>query len=216
MLNRAEIVLDDYISDFERWAADFVDGLLGSIPWVRVTPKLLALCCHAGDFLWRFRSLGRYGDQGLKALHGRINRDAALYPSATLLGSCRQFVQLSAIVGSPTDNAFNKGARRRPAVPGARLATRPDDKRTRASRACAGLAPVSDVCQETASSEMGKWAANVTVSAAARIRAFYKRLEQGTAPALAAIVAIGSPGIEDDRLLAEAESQPLMALLGWS
>lgn len=216
VLNRAEAVADNDISVWKQSTADIVDGLLASIPWVRVTPKLHTLCCHAPYFSWRFRRLGRYSEQGLEALHRRFNRDAGPYPSAMLLGSCRQFAEMSAIGGSPTDDVFNNGARRKAAKAGARLATRAPERRTRANRARAGLAPVSDTCREKDAAEVAKWASNVAVAAATGIRAFGTRLEQGKGPALAAITSKEIPGWEDDGLLSGPDAQAMMALLAWS
>lgn len=133
-----------------------------------------------------------------------------------LLGSCRQFAEMSAIGGSPTDDVFNNGARRKAAKAGARLATRAAERRTRANRARAGLAPVSDTCREKDAAEMAKWASNVAVAAATGIRAFGKRLEQGKGPALAAITSKEIPGWEDDGLLSGPDAQAMMALLAWS
>jgi len=72
-LNRADRVGDDEIAQFGTDAAAFVNGLKAWFAWFSVTPKMHVLCCHAAAFLRRLRSLGRYSEQGLEALHGRFH-----------------------------------------------------------------------------------------------------------------------------------------------
>lgn len=69
MLNRTAVVCPCGADEFEGHAQNFVDGLKDGFEWTRITPKLHVLCCHAAAFLRRFGSLGRYGEQGLEALH---------------------------------------------------------------------------------------------------------------------------------------------------
>lgn len=213
-INRANFIDDEDIKAFKLQAAGFVDGLLDAFIWVRVTPKLHVLCCHAPDFLRRFRSLRRFGEQRLEVLHGRFNRDVALFPASTFLGSCRDFVKLSAIGGARTDDVFNNGPRRRPAAPGARLATRSDDRRTRASKDSAGETEASRACVERATADMAKLDAGQAVQAATRVRAHRRRKEGGASQA--PIQCIAPAGEEDDGLLCDSDSEVLMGLLGWS
>jgi len=129
-LNRADTLSSDEIAQFETDAAAFVDGLKAGSAWFSVTPKMHVLCCHAAAFLRRFRSLGRYSEQGLEALDGRFNQDAARYTLATFLGSCREFVKSAAVGGAPGSAAHRHLPTRKPAVAGARVAKGAGDKRT--------------------------------------------------------------------------------------
>ncbi|KAK1868211.1 hypothetical protein I4F81_010705 [Pyropia yezoensis] len=210
-LTRAADVPANEIGAFARGAAGFVDALKSSFEWVRITPKLHVLACHSPQFLRRFRSLGGYSEQRLETLHGRFNRDAALYPAATFLGSCRTFVKLSAIGEVVSDDAFNHGARRKPAAPGARQATKSDDRRCRASKKSAGLIISSSACLDKAAADIAKWVVNITAEAATRIRAYHKRMDAGTGQP-----GSGSPDGEDDGLLPDIVSRQVMELLGWS
>lgn len=211
-LNRAAVVCPCGADEFESRARSFVDGLKDSFEWVRITPKLHVLCCHAPEFLRRFGSLGRYGEQGLEALHGRFNRDAALSQAPTFLGQCREFVKRSAIGGAPGDAAHNNGERRRPAAPGARSATRTDDRRLRATAAAAGSSPLSGACRDKAALEMDKWAGNLTTQATTRIRTHLQRVGNGGTQVAAHI----SSGADvDDGLLSDSVSDIMMGLLGW-
>lgn len=211
-LNRAAVVCPCGADEFEGHAQNFVDGLKDGFEWTRITPKLHVLCCHAAAFLRRFGSLGRYGEQGLEALHGRFNRDAALSQTPTFLGQCREFVKRSAIGGAPGDAAHNHGQRRRPAAPGARSATRTDDRRLQATTAAAGVSPVSAACQEKATLEMAKWAANLSSQASTRRRTHLQRVSNGGTQ----VAAPASSGADaDDGLLSDSASDIIMELLGW-
>ena len=90
-LNRAAVIPTPEVDSFELATAAFVDGMAGPFPWLRISPKLHALCCHAPPFVRRFRSLGRYSEQALEALHGQFNRDAERCTAPTFLGSCRAY-----------------------------------------------------------------------------------------------------------------------------
>lgn len=88
VLNRSTVGCPCGADEFESRPQSYADGLKDGFEWARVTPTLHVLCCHAPAFLRRFGSLGRYGEQGLEALHGRFNRDAALSQAPTFLGQC--------------------------------------------------------------------------------------------------------------------------------
>jgi len=220
-LNRADTNADDEITRFGATAASFVDGLKAAFAWFGVNHKMHALCCHATAFLWRFGSLGRYCKQGLEALRGRFNQDAARYTSATLLGSCEAFVKASAVGGPPGSAAHENLPKRSPAAPGARVAKRPGDKRTRAYKERAGLAPASAACRARAEADMTAWVEGVARAAATKISAHQARLENIQARAFttggrtAADLAAVS-GWEDDGLQSDGEAAALMGLLGWS
>lgn len=211
-LNRAAVACSCAADEFEIRAKNFMDGLQDSFEWARITAKLHVLCCHAPGFLRQFGSLGRYGEQGLEALHGRFNRDAALSQAPTFLGQCRDFVKRSVIGGAPGDAAHNHGERRRPAAAGARSATRKDDRRLRDTTATAGSSPVSAACQEKAELEMEKWAGNLTTQATTRIRRHLQRVSNGGTQ----VAAPASSGADvDDGLLSDCVSDIMMGLLGW-
>jgi len=69
-LNRADTICDDDIAQFATDSSAFVDGLKAGLARFSVSPKMHTLCWHAAAFLLRFRSLGRYSEQGMEALHG--------------------------------------------------------------------------------------------------------------------------------------------------
>jgi len=69
-LNTAAGVPLDEIESFTRLAQRLVPPLPATAPWLSVTPKLHAIALHAPAFLWRFGSLGAYGEQALEAWHG--------------------------------------------------------------------------------------------------------------------------------------------------
>jgi len=215
ILNRADTNAEDEITRFGATAASFVDGLKAAFAWFGVTPKMHALCCHATAFLWRFGSLGSYSKQGLEALRGRFSQDAARYTSATLLGSREAFVKASAVGGPPGSAAHDNLAKRFPAAPEARVAKRPADKRTRAYKERAGLAPASSACRANAAADVTAWVEGVARAAATKISAHQARLENIQARALttggrtAADLAAGS-GWEDDGLLSDGEAAALM------
>jgi len=53
-----------------------VTFLIGSFPWLSISPKLHILMFHAPDVLDAFGSIGLYGEQGLEAWHGRYGQHA--------------------------------------------------------------------------------------------------------------------------------------------
>jgi len=140
VMNRTSAATTNEVAALRRDTARFVDGMTGAFPWPSVTPKLHVLCCHAPAFLELFGSLGRYREQGLESWHAKFNQNAALYTEDTFLASCLAYVRRSSIENAPGDGNQNRGVRRMPARagPGARKATRPDDKRTVAGRAMTG------------------------------------------------------------------------------
>jgi len=235
ILNRATVIPVSEIAAFERATASFVDGLAEPFPWLRVSPKLHVLCCHAAPFLRRFGSLGRYSEQALEALHGQFNRDAERCTAPTFLGSCRAYVQLSALGRAPGADAHNNGPRRQSAAPGARVAKRTDDKRTRANRQAAGMIVSTDACREKQEADMAAWAEGLATRATTTIRAYNRRVQArlSTRPAPVGRPGAGSAAVTgesatvegestaaevggDDGLLDDADTDFFMGLLGWS
>jgi len=219
-LNRADTICDDDISQFATDSSAFVDGLKAGFARFSVSPKMHTLCCHAAAFLRRFRSLGRYSEQGLEALHGRFNQDAARYTSAMFLGSCMEFVQSSAVGGAPGSVALRNLPTRERAAAGARVAKGAGDKRTRAYKEQAGLSTKSAACRAKATTDMTAWVTGVIDAAATRINAHRTRLERVQSRALmtrgrttaADLSAVSGWG--DDGMLSDSESAALMQLLG--
>ena len=219
-LNRADTIADDDITHFGTCATAFMDGLKAGFAWYSVTPKMHALCCHVTALLWRFGSVGCYSEQDLEALHGRFNQDAARYTAETFLVSCEAFVKASAVGGPPGSAAHNNLPKRSPAAAGARVAEGSGDKRTRAFKEQAGLAPSSAACRAKAAADMAAWVEGVARAAATRISAYRARLENARARALKAGGRTAADlaamcGWEDDGLLSDGEAAALMGLLGW-
>jgi len=219
-LNRADTIANGDITHFGTCATAFMDRLKAGFAWYSVTPKMHALCCHVTAFLWRFGSVGRYSEQGLEALHGRFNQDAARYTAATFLGSCEALVKASAVGGPPGSAAHNDSPKRSPAAAGARVAKGSGDKRTRAFKEQAGLAPSSAVCRAKAAADMAAWVEGVALAAATRISAYRARLENARARALKAGGRTAADlaamcGWEDNGLLSDGEAAALLGLLWW-
>ena len=173
--SRAETVGGDELAQFGTNAAVFVDGFQAGFAWFSGTPKMHDLCCHAAAFLRRFRSLGRYSEQGMEALHGRCNQDASRHTSATFLGSCREFFKSAAVRGAPGSAAHRHLAARKTAVAGARVAMGAGYKPTRAYKEQAGLATTSTACRQKKTADMAAWVVGVTKAAASRIGAHLAR-----------------------------------------
>lgn len=198
--------------EFVGRAQSFVGGVKDSFEWARIMPKIHVLCCHASEFLRRCGSLGRFGEQGSEALHGRFSCDAALSQAPTFLGQCHEFLKRSAIGGAPGDAAHNNGERRRPAAPGARCATRTDDRLLRATAAAAGSSPLSAACHDKAALDMEKWAGNLTTQDTRKIRTHLQRVGNGSTQDAAHV----SSGADlDDGLLFDSVSDIMMGSQGW-
>jgi len=176
--NRAAFIPAPEVDSFERATAAFVDGMAGPFPWLRISPKLHALCCHAPQFPRRFGSLGRYSEQALEALHGQFIRDAERCTAPTFLGSCRAYMQLSALGRAPGADTHNNGPRRKPAAAGARVAKRMDDRRTRPNKLAAGLVVSTDACREKQAADMAAWAEGLAKRATTTIEDYNRRLQR--------------------------------------
>jgi len=177
-LNRAAVIPAPEVDSFERATAAFVGGMAGPFPWLRISPKLHALCCHAPPFLSSFGSLDRYSEQALEALHGHSNRDAERYTAPTFLGSCRAYLQMSALGRAPGADTGNNGPRRKPAAAGARVAKRTDDRCTRSNKLAAGLVMSTDACREKQAADMAAWAEGLAKRATTTIQAYNRRLQR--------------------------------------
>jgi len=66
-----------------------------------VTPKLHAIALHAPAFLWRFGSLGAYGEQALEAWHGFFIFAPARCTADSFLGACTKLVEQAALQRQP-------------------------------------------------------------------------------------------------------------------
>jgi len=94
------------------------------------------------------------------------------------------------------------------------------DKRTRAFKEQAGIAPRSAACRAKEAADMASWVEGVARAAATRISAYRARLENARARALKAGGRTAADlaamcGWEDDGLLSNGEAAALMGLLGW-
>lgn len=116
------------------------------------------LLYHAPDFLERFRSLGLYGEQAIEAWHGHYNQNANKYTAETELQSAAKLVRDKALAREAGDWRPNSATRRRPAKPGARLATKAGDKRLRENKE--GLLH-SDAMLEKSIHDGSRWASSV-------------------------------------------------------
>jgi len=102
-LNRAEIIPRD---EQLRFAADcraFVELLRSAFPWLQISPKLHMLLCHAAEFMFKFGSIGLYGEHAVEAWHGHCNQHAAQFTPETELQSCVRVLRSTALASSATD-----------------------------------------------------------------------------------------------------------------
>jgi len=175
-LNTASDVPLADIESFTRLARGLVPPLRSAFPWLNVTLKLHAIAHHAPAFLWRFGSLGAYGDQALEAWHGFFNFAQARCSADSFLGACKRLMEQAALQRQPgATSALENGQRRKPAKAGARLANRPDDGRLRgnkdAQRHTVGGATRAD-------DDMRRWAQKRAGKAKRRVDAFTAQDEE--------------------------------------
>eukprot|EP00170_Pyropia_yezoensis_P002266 contig_9456_g2270 len=154
-LSRAAVISREESVRFRADTREFVTLLCRSFPWVRVSPKLHALWCHAPDFLDRFGSIGLYGEQGIEAWHGHMNQHADEYPAATELESASMYLRAMALARDASDSHRSPHTRRSSAAPGARRATKPGDGRLKENKVAV---PLCDSTEEQAVKEGEKWA----------------------------------------------------------
>lgn len=192
----------DDVSSFRRRTALLLDDLMAEFEWVSVTPKLHKLVCHAPDFLAQFGSLGGLSEQGPGAWHEHYDLYASQYAADTFFDSCLDYVRRAAVSRAPGDVAQNRGKLRKPALPNARCATRPDDKRTRAGKILAGEARlVSDSCAWKEADDVVKWARDNLAVAVRRVDSYIRGLPSGAVPV---------PDLESACSLAEDHHEELM------
>jgi len=156
-LNTAADVPLDEIESFTRLARGLVPPLQVAFPWLSMTPKLQALALHAPAFLWRFGSLGAYGEQALEAWHGFLNYAQARCTAGSFLGACKKLVEQAALQRQPgATSELANGQRRMPSKKaGARLATRANDGRLRRNKDTLRGTVAGD---SRANEEMCQWA----------------------------------------------------------
>jgi len=134
-LNTVADVLLEEVESFTRLERRFVPPLRGALPSLSATPKLHALAHHAPAFLWRFGSLGAYGDEALEAWHGVFNYAQARCSADSFLGACRLLVAQSALQRQPgATSSLSNGQRRQQTNAGKRLAKLPGDGRFRGNK----------------------------------------------------------------------------------
>lgn len=132
--------------------------LCRSFPWVRISPKLHVLLCHAPDLLDRFDSIGLYGEQGIEAWHGHMHAHVAEYPAATEVGSAAKYLRAMALARDAGKSDRLPQTRRSPAAPGARRGTKLDDGRLNENK---DAVPPSDSTEDKAVQQRKKWAASL-------------------------------------------------------
>lgn len=133
-----------------------------------VTPKLHALTHHAPAFLKRFGSLRFYGEQALEAWHGWFSHAQAQCTADSFLGTCRQFVRMSALERQSAADAALDNGQRRHSSPGPHFATRPDDRRLRVNE----TGPRQTIAgRERELDDMRAWARGCVVQSTIVVRA---------------------------------------------
>jgi len=129
-LNRASIISRAEAALFRADTAAMVRFLKGSFPCVSISPKLHILMCHAPEFLESFGSIGRYVEQGLEAWHGCYGQSNIKYAGAAELERAAAFMRAKALARAAGADALARySQRRKPLVPGARMARKVSDKR---------------------------------------------------------------------------------------
>jgi len=173
VLNRAEEISPIDVATFDRKAAGLLPPLQAAFPWISVSVKIHVLAHHAPAFLRRFGSLGIYGDQAMEAWHGFFIQRAPQFTAENFLGSCLALVQHAAIARDPcAAAALDNGEHRRPAVPGARRATKPGDMRLRINKPNTERATAASTKLEE---EMQQWAEGRVTSAVKSVAAYRKK-----------------------------------------
>ena len=172
-LNRASIIPRAEAALFRADTAAMVRLLKGSFAWVSISPKLHILMCHAPAFLESFGSIGLYGEQGLEAWHGRYGQSAVKYPGATELERAAAFMRAMALAREAGADVLARYApRRKPAVPGARMARKVGDKRRRENKP---QLPICGAESRKAAKKRKMWAAGITKEAATTVGAHMQR-----------------------------------------
>jgi len=214
VLNRAAAFDAPERGSFRRQAAEFVDLLQSRFEWLRITPKLHILSCHAAHWLDRFGSLGLFAEHGLEAWHGYCNQNATVFAAGSFLESCVRLLQRAAVNRDPGNAAFNRGKRRPSATPNARCAKRAGDLRTVRARVEAGLGTrQSAVCAVTADTNAEKWANNFYLAAVCEITTYRDSPRSAPGPAAAAEAVDVVATAENEALLQRAEDICMEALL---
>jgi len=164
------------IESFTRLARGLVPPLRSAVPWLNISPKLHAIAHHAPAFLWRFGSLGAYGEQALEVWHGFFNFAQARCSAESFLGACKCLEEQAALKRQPgATSAVENRQRRKPATAGARQANRPDDGRLRRNKGAQRHAVGGDT---RADDEMCRWAHKRADKAKRRADVFTARDEE--------------------------------------
>jgi len=184
ILNRAQEIPAEGITDFCTSVQRFAPALLVAFPWLSASSKLHALTHHAPAFLRRFGSLGSYAEQALESWPVFFNHARAQCMADFFLGSCAQLVQRAAVERRPlAEQSLSTGTTRKLAPAGARKPKSPADGRLRANK--------SNSRQKTAGAgkeraDMEAWAARRATKAVVTIEANKKRLTKAAERATAA------------------------------
>jgi len=184
ILNRAQEIPAEGITDFCTSVQRFAPALSVAVPWLSASSKLHALTHHAPAFLRRFGSLGSYAEQALESWHVFFNHARAQCMADFFLGSCAQLVKRAAVERRPlAEQSLSNGTTRKSAPAGARKPKSPADGRLRANK--------SNSRQTTAGAreeraDMEAWAARRATKAVVTIEANKKRLTKAAERATAA------------------------------
>jgi len=156
-MNRAALVHADDSNAFRSNAQRFVRHIKRGFPWVNVSPKLHILMYHAPDFLYRFGSIGLYGEQFIEARHGYHTQNAAKYAAAMEVEARANIVRARAVAREASDSHLSKPMRK-PAKDGARRARKSGDGRKREDK---GRSGESRTTREKSVKEGRKWTRNL-------------------------------------------------------
>ena len=198
----ADVPLEE-VESFTRLARGFVSPWRAAFPWLCVAPKLHALAHHAPSFLWRFGSLGAYGEQALEAWHGFFNYAQARCSADSFLGACKRLVEQAALQRQPgATSALSNGQRRQPTNAGKRLAKLLGDGRLRGNKDSHRHTVGGDT---RADEEMRRWAHHLAGKAKQHVDAFRAREEE---------VHVSDDEYSDSELVSQdADIDPVAALV---
>jgi len=156
-MNRAALVHADESNAFRSNAQRFVRHINLSFPWVNVSPKLHILMYHAPDFLYRFCSIGLYGEQSIEARHDYHTQNAAKDAAATEVEARANLVRARALAREASDSHLSKPMRN-PAKDWARRARKSGDGRKREIKGGSGEFRAT---REKSVKEVRKWTRNL-------------------------------------------------------
>jgi len=175
-VNRAAFATADEVKQFWADASAFVTHLQGALAWMSIFPKLHLLLCHAADFMQMYGSLGLYGEQAIKAWHGRYAQSARKYSLHSEQAAAVAFMHAMALARYASEPDLARyGPTRKPAAPCARKATRVGYARVRENRE---EVPVCLAKEEKSEMDRKKWAGDLHESAAKTMGAYARKVKK--------------------------------------